>query len=92
MKYVLLLIFCLGLLAVVLLNDIKYAMLIIVPLVLALLDLFIVNPYLHKKRDEVNEAESEIDSLNDFSQLKNIHWFYPYNPPLSHTLHYTIFP
>ena len=70
MNYVLLLIFCLGLLAVVLLNDIKNAMLIIVPLVLALLDLFIVNPYLHKKRDEVNEAESEIDSLNDVSEVK----------------------
>ena len=70
MNYVLLLIFCLGLLTVVLLNDIKNAMLIIVPLVLGLLDLFIVIPFLKKKEKEVNEAESEIDTITDVSDIK----------------------
>ena len=71
MNYILLLVFSLALLFIILLNDRKNAFLAITPLLLAVIDSFLVSPYLKKKKMEIDELEEDLDSAKDALDLKN---------------------
>jgi len=77
MNYILLLIFALGLIAVVLLNDIKNIMLIVVPIILAIFDLLAIKPLLKKRRSEIAEEEESLENAmggEDFKEkVKQLH-------------------
>lgn len=70
MNYVLVLVFSLGLLTIVLLNDRRNALLVLVPLLLALLEALFIIPLYKKKRNEIDELEEEIDTASDATSLK----------------------
>lgn len=77
MNYILMLVFALGLIAVVLLNDIKNIMLVVVPLLIALLDLLAVKPMLKKRKQEIVVEEENLEtttSSEDFKEkVKGLH-------------------
>ena len=74
MNYILLLVFALGLIAVVLLNDIKNALLIATPLAIALIDVLCVKSVLKAKKREILLLEDEVEKCEDFySKVKEIH-------------------
>lgn len=71
MNYVLLLVFALGLVAVVLLNDKRNLMLIIVPVVIALFDLAFISPMLKNKKQEIADLESDLDNSENSEDLQS---------------------
>ena len=70
MNYILILVFSLALLAVILLNDKRNALLVLVPLLLACIDSLVVDPYLRKKKAEIDEQEEDLDNAKDALELK----------------------
>lgn len=74
MNYILLLVFALGLIAVVLLNDIKNALIVAVPLAIALIDVLCVKSVLKAKKREIIALEDELEECKDFyEKVKEMH-------------------
>jgi len=71
MNYVLLLVFALGLVTVVLLNDKRNLMLIIVPILIALFDLAFISPMLKNKKQEIIDLESNLDNSENSEDLQS---------------------
>lgn len=65
MNYILTLVFSLGLAMVVMLNDYRNLMIVVVPVVIALFEGIIIFPILKKKRHEIEELEDGIDEAKD---------------------------
>ena len=70
MNYVLILVFSLGLLTIILLNDRRNGFLVLVPLMLALIEVLFIIPLYKRKKNEIEELEEEIDTVEDASSLK----------------------
>ena len=77
MNYILMLIFAAALITIVLLNDVKNIMLVVVPLILALFDLFAIKPLLKKRKQEISEEEENLETAcggEDFKEkVKQLH-------------------
>ena len=71
MNYIMTLIFTLALVGVILINDYRNILLVLVPIVLCLFRLFYIVPTLKKKKRELEEAEAAIDSLKNSDELRN---------------------
>ena len=70
MRFIVILLFSLALFAIVLLNDIRNLMLVIIPIVLAFVNAFIVYPTLKNRKREIAELEDELDSAKSGSDLR----------------------
>ncbi len=70
MIYILLLVFALAMVTIILLNDMKNAFLVIVPLLMAGIDTLIVEPVIKKKKNEINELEEDLDNAKNAEQLR----------------------
>ncbi len=70
-NFLLLLVILIGLSAVVLLNDKRNIMLVLVPLVIAIFDVLVVVPLLKNKRNEINELEDDLDNAEDSADLQS---------------------
>ena len=70
MNYILVLIFTIGLAAVVLLNDVRNLLIILVPVVLTFLEALLVNPVLKKKKQQIIEQEDNIDYAKNGKDFK----------------------
>ena len=68
---VLLFVIFIGLSAVVLLNDIKNAMLVLAPIAIAVFEWLVVTPMLKAKRDEINELEDDLDNAENGEDLQS---------------------
>ena len=71
MNYLMTLIFTLALTAVILINDYRNILLVIVPVLLSLFRLIYINPSLKKKKQELEEVEAGLDYLSNGTELKN---------------------
>ena len=70
MNYILTLVFTLGLVAVILINDYRNVLLVTVPILLCLFRLVYITPSLKKKKRELEEAEAGLDSLRNAGELR----------------------
>ena len=70
MIYILLLVFALAMVTIILLNDMKNAFLVIVPLLMAGIDTLIVEPVIRKKKSEISELEEDLDNAKNAEQLR----------------------
>ena len=70
MNYIMTLIFTLGLVAVMLINDYRNVLLVGTPITLCLVNLAFITPSLKKKKREIEEAENGIDYLKSANQLR----------------------
>jgi len=70
MRFIVILLFSLALFAIVLLNDIRNLMLVIIPIVLAFVNAFIVYPTLKNRKREIAELEDELDLAKSGSDLR----------------------
>ena len=70
MNFLLIALFTLGLVAIVLLNDINNIMLVVVPLVLALFDAIFIAPMMKKKKHEIAQLEDRLDSAKTADGLR----------------------
>ena len=77
MNYILLVIFSIGLITIVLLNDYRNAMIAGVPLFLAVIEAIFIWPILKKRKQVVEEVEDDIDLSTDYidfqRRVKNLH-------------------
>ncbi len=66
-----------GLSAVVLLNDIRNAMLVLAPIVIALFEAIVISPTLKSKKNEIEELEDGLDGAENSedlqSKVRNLH-------------------
>lgn len=70
LHYVLLILTAISLVVLILLNDRRNALLVVVPLLLVLFDLFVINPFLKNKKTQIEAKENSLDSVNDVSSFK----------------------
>ena len=70
MNYVLIFVFTLGLVAVVLLNDYRNLLIVVVPVMLAFLEAVLISPILRKKKQKVAESEDSIDNAKNTKDFK----------------------
>ena len=70
MNFILIALFTLGLVAIVLLNDVHNVMLVIVPLVLAVFDALLVAPMMKKKKQEIEILEDRLDGAKTADELR----------------------
>lgn len=70
MNYILMLVFALALLTIILLNDRRNALLVIIPLLLAAVDVLLVTPISRKKKDEIKELEDDLDNAKNRDELR----------------------
>ena len=71
MNLILLAVFAVGLGAVVILNDMRNAMLVLVPVVIAAFDVLVVKPMLKEKKVEVIELEDNLERATDGGDLQS---------------------
>lgn len=71
MNLIILFVVLIGLSTVVLLNDIKNIMLVLVPIVIAVFEWIFVSPMLKSKAEEVNELEEDLDNAENGEELQN---------------------
>ncbi len=68
---ILLFVILIGLSAVVLLNDIRNIMLVLIPIAISVFEWLVVSPILKAKAEEVNELEEDLDSAENGEELQN---------------------
>ena len=68
---ILLFVILIGLSAVVLLNDIKNAMLVLAPIAIAVFDWLVIAPMLKNKNLEISELEDDLDNAEDGQDLQS---------------------
>ena len=68
---ILLFVILIGLSAVVLLNDIRNIMLVLMPIAIATFEWLVVAPALKNKSEEVNELEEDLDNAENDEELQN---------------------
>ena len=68
---ILLFVILIGLSAVVLLNDIRNIMLVLMPIAIATFEWLVVAPALKNKAEEVNELEEDLDNAENGEELQN---------------------
>ena len=71
MNLILLFVILLGLSAVVLLNDIRNAMLVLAPIVIAVFEWLVITPMLKAKNGEIIELEENLDNADDGQDLQS---------------------
>lgn len=70
LNYVLALVFAIGLITVILLNDVRNFVVVVTPLLLSLIESFIVLPVLKKKKQVIGELEDNIDNSKNPADFK----------------------
>ena len=70
MRFIVILLFALALFAIVLLNDKRNLMLVIIPIVLAFLNALIIYPAFKERKREIAELEDELDFAKSSSDLR----------------------
>ena len=71
MRFIVILLFSLALFAIVLLNDKRNVMLVIIPILLAFLNALVIYPVLKERERDIAELEDELDSAKSGSDLRD---------------------
>lgn len=71
LNYILILVFSFALIVIVLLNDIRNVLLVLVPLALAVLDALVIDPIFKKKKANISDLEDDLDNSENVTDLRN---------------------